>query len=79
MTCDNCKSETHKLICGKDGIRCPSCYQAEASSREAWMFRSAGNKWAPKMTHADRMHITTRHIGPEGRVISHPKWETKDY
>jgi hypothetical protein len=79
MICDGCEGETGRLrAVGSDWL-CKTCLGGNLDRPSVGIVVRGVNKYAPKMTHNEKMHIKTRHIGKDGMVHSHPRYETKDW
>jgi hypothetical protein len=80
MKCDKCGEEVLRMTFRKDGFGCEFCLPVDGQfGRAPGMIVKGENKYAPKMTHNEIMHIKTRRVGPDGRVHSAKRYETKDY
>lgn len=63
-----------------DGFGCEFCLPVDGQfARTNGIVIRGENSENKKMTHAEIMHIKTRAVGRDGRVHSHPRWETKDF
>lgn len=78
MECPGCGRDTHKLVFDSSGGGCEFCIKAPSVDVGGVVVRGV-NKYKPKMSHNEMMHISTRHIGTDGKIHSAPRYETKDY
>ena len=77
MTCDKCSSTVLRMTYGDNGFGCEFCMPRDGQFGGGVIVKGE-NRYAPNMTHADIMHIKTRHVGKDGMVHAAKRWETKD-
>jgi hypothetical protein len=77
--CPNCNSQTHTLIAvSKVGIKCPKCHTPTSRIGSTDLHMSAGNKYAPKMTIAEKNNIINRKL-ENGQVVYKDKRYSSRY
>lgn len=83
MMCDGCGNETLVVrYSNQRGFVCHPCIPSEekpASTLSPHVLQKEGNRYKPKMTRAEAMHIKTRRLRPDGEVRPDRRWDTKAY
>lgn len=73
MVCESCKQKTSKMIIYKGGYGCPDCIETP-NERNVHLHKRGVNKRMPKMTYADKKHITTRKLRSDGMSAPDSQW-----
>lgn len=72
LMCRTCKRPCSRLIYGPQGSGCNHCYERKNVSNPNLHIRGV-NRLKPKMTYADKMHITAGHM-ENGQWRRDPRW-----